>query len=304
MVEPLTSPVLLCVGDVSLDLTLVVDHVPEPDEKVHASRMVEAAGGLVANAAAAAARAGAAVRLVIQVGSDPASDLVVQRLGADGLQVEASRVTGNLCRVVILIEPHGEKRLVLDPGCSMYPASNIVSDLSLEGVGHLHTATYDDAARALIARCRHLGIGWSMDLEPASFPDGIEKLADVVDGAAVLFLNERAAARIGPDAEGRLLDMGARRIVSTLGPSGARYRDRERTVSCRPPSGLPVVDTTGAGDCLAGWFLAGLIGAIPVEDNLRRAVTAASLSCGAIGAQASYPDLASLQSHLKAAVAS
>ena len=53
------------VGAISVDLTMTVDHVPAPDEKVHA----ESSGGVVANAAVACARAGGRVRLVFQVGA-------------------------------------------------------------------------------------------------------------------------------------------------------------------------------------------------------------------------------------------
>jgi ribokinase len=52
-----------------------------------------------------------------------------------------------------------------------------------------------------------------------------------------------------------------------------------------------VVDTTGAGDCLAGWFVAGrLRGAIP-RAALETAVVAATMSCSQLGAQTSYPTL-------------
>ena len=43
----------LFAGDVSLDTTVVVAHVPEPDEKVHSSALVEDVGGVVTNAAIA-----------------------------------------------------------------------------------------------------------------------------------------------------------------------------------------------------------------------------------------------------------
>ena len=289
---------LLFVGDVTLDLTMVVDHVPGADEKVHASRSVEATGGVVSNAAAAAAASGLPVRLAVQVGDDQASDTALRQLAGIGLRVEAARRPGRLSRVVVLIEPHGEKRLVLDPGVSLAPDGEAVGAVSLDSVRHVHTALYGEAARGLIERCRSREIGWSLDLEPASFPSGVETIADVIQGAAVLFLNEQAARRIGSGAAQRLLHMGARRVVSTLGPAGARFDEPGRSVSCRPPPRLPVVDTTGAGDCLAGWFLAGLAEGLPVERVLARAVTAASLSCGGLGAQASYPPLSLIQSHL------
>lgn len=52
-------PTALFVGDVSWDLTLAVDDVPAPDEKVHADGATKAPGGVVGNAAVEAALAGA-----------------------------------------------------------------------------------------------------------------------------------------------------------------------------------------------------------------------------------------------------
>nr|WP_236638008.1 PfkB family carbohydrate kinase [Mangrovicoccus ximenensis] len=55
------------------------------------------------------------------------------------------------------------------------------------------------------------------------------------------------------------------------------------------PAALPIADTTGAGDCLAGWFLACRARGLGPEAALNDAVTAATLSCGSVGAQAGYP---------------
>ena len=64
----MSIPTALFVGDVSWELTLPVDQLPAPDEKVHADRAAEGPGGLVGNAAVAAALAGASVRTVIGSG--------------------------------------------------------------------------------------------------------------------------------------------------------------------------------------------------------------------------------------------
>ncbi|MCK5932958.1 MAG: carbohydrate kinase family protein [Fulvimarina manganoxydans] len=296
MPSPSATSELLCVGDVSLDLTMAIAHLPAPDEKVHAERTVEAPGGVVANAAVAAAKAGASVRLMIRTGNDLASQITLAALRAVGVAVEHESVQGSLCRCVILIEPHGEKRLALEPGVSMFPGEAAIERLSLEAVGHVHTALYGEAAHRLVARCRQAGIGWSVDLEPATIAAGLDPIRDIIAGADTLFVNDRAARALGENAEALLIGHGAKSLIRTLGAGGARYHDAARSFICRPPSGLPIVDTTGAGDCLAGWYAAGRAAGRAPEDILPRAVAAASLSCGSLGAQASYPDKAMLHS--------
>lgn len=279
----------LFVGDVSLDLTLVADHVPAPDEKVHVDQAIEAPGGVVANAAVACARAGGRARLLVQVGTDTAARTVTEGLAAAGVEVEVAPVEGRTCRVVVIVEPHGEKRLLLDPGVSMYPGDDAVEAVALDGIDWLHTAAYGAAAERLIARCRAAGIAWSLDLEPASFAAGIETILPLVDGAEALFLNDRANAALGGDGAARLLAYGAKSVIRTRGRDGAQLVTAGTTIPIEAPTIAHPVDTTGAGDCLAGWYIGERLGGTPPPQALTTAVTAATLSCLGLGAQSSYP---------------
>jgi ribokinase len=279
----------LFVGDVSLDLTMVVDHVPGPDEKVHVRQSLEAPGGVVANAAVACARTGTAVKALLQTGNDSAGSTVAAELRARGIQVQLDNVPGHTCRVVVMIDPHGEKRLLLDPGVSMYPSGRTVAQLDLAGTTFVHTAAYADAASILVGKCRSAGIRWSLDLEPATFPDGIDALAAMIDGAAVIFCNDRAAAAIGDDAAARLLAFGAKAIVRTRGAKGAQFISAETDFRVAAPSLELIRDTTGAGDCLAGWFIGETVAGRSPQAALEAAVIAAALSCRGLGAQDSFP---------------
>ncbi|MDE1991993.1 MAG: carbohydrate kinase family protein [Rhizobiaceae bacterium] len=280
---------ILFVGDVSLDLTMVADHVPAPDEKVHADQTVEAPGGVVANAAVACARSGAKVGALLPMGSDTAASVIAMGLRDEGIELQVETVPGRTCRAVVIVEPHGEKRLLLDPGVSMYPSRQAIEALDLSRVAWVHTAIYGEAADVLVERCRAAGIPWSLDLEPASFSTGIETVAPLIDGAAILFCNDRAAVAIGPEAPARLLALGAKAVVRTMGPQGAGFFAAGVERRAAAPLLDKIVDTTGAGDCLAGWFIGETVGGASPQAALEAAVAAASLSCRALGAQNSYP---------------
>ena len=295
----MTARSALFVGDASVDLTMTVDHVPAPDEKVHASSAEEAAGGVVGNAAVACARTGARVAFLGQLGDDGPGRMIAASLEAEGITVEAGLAPGGTCRVVILIEPHGEKRLLLYPGGSMYPVRSLVERQPLEGVGWVHTAVYDiDAAALLAARCRAAGIPWSVDLEPATIPDDVDRIRPFIDGAAAVFVNARAAARLG-DPVARLGLLGARAVVLTRGPGGAVLVAEDCNVVAAPAPPVRAVDTTGAGDCLAGWFVAGRLEGLSPGHALRRAVVAATISCARPGGQASFPTRAEVIERLR-----
>ncbi len=285
----MNGKVALFAGDGTLDLTLHVPRLPEPDEKVHVQAAWESTGGVIANAAVACAMAGRAARALIQAGADDAGVRVLAELAARGVDVSASIQSGENCRVVVLIEPHGEKRLLLYPGSSLYPSLAQAQSIALCDIGWMHTAIYDRmAAEALIDRCRAAGIPWSIDLEPASFAGGIASLAAHLAGAAIAFCNSRAADALGADAFARLQAMGVRAVILTEDPGGATWCEGRTRHHVAAPAVVPV-DTTGAGDCLAGWVIAGLMEGHANDEALTDAVRAASLSCTRPGAQLSYP---------------
>ena len=70
---------VLFVGDIGVDLTLVVPHAPGPDEKVLASSVGRDAGGVTANAAVAGAMAGVKARALVCTGTDDTAAQAVLR---------------------------------------------------------------------------------------------------------------------------------------------------------------------------------------------------------------------------------
>jgi ribokinase len=292
----IAAEIALFAGDVSLDTTVVVDHVPEPDEKVHATGLVEDFGGVVANAAVACRLAGSAAALLAQLGDDLAADACRGRLRERDVTLRTPEPVahGTTSRALITLDSDGEKRLVLAPGVSLYPSLAACEKVDLTGVAWLHTAVYDlAAATVLISRCRALGIPWSADLEPATLRAGPAVLLARLGGAAAVFVNTRAARLLGEHPADRLFAAGVQQVIFTDGPDGARWSTPEYEVSVEvPTSAEPVIDTTGAGDCLAGSFIARSLRGHEPLSALRYAVTAASLSCRRLGGQSSYANAA------------
>ena len=279
----------LFIGDISLDTTLLMDRLPLPDEKLLVSITNEMPGGVVTNASLACRLAGAEVALAVATGDDLFADGLLEPLRAAGIQVTGQRKAGRTCRAIVLLDALGEKRLLLEPGVSMYPEPALLDALSWRDVGWLHTAVYSGLAETVVDRCRDVGAKWSIDLEPATFMAGLEPLRRILDGAEVVFCNQRALRQIGDDPVNRLLALGVGAVISTLGPEGAMYRSARECHRVRYDGAAVIRDTTGAGDCLAGWFIARRLAGDTVPRALRAAVYAATYSCGGMGAQSSYP---------------
>ena len=105
-------------------------------------------------------------------------------------------------------------------------------------------------------------------------------------------------------AEKLLKEYGASLVYATLGPKGCYAATAKHGVTVQSPSGIRVVDTTGAGDIFGGSAMSQFIrlGKAPAdltEDELRQIVrfacTAASLSTQVHGGITSVPEPAAVE---------
>lgn len=291
----MTNNIALFVGDITVDLSISVSDIPGPDEKVDAISISEAIGGVATNAAMACAISGSSTRLVICVGDDQYGRNVAEELSGMGIDTLVSSTGGVTSRAVTLIDRLGEKRLILCHGVSMYPDFSQINVGILEGVGWVHSAIYDIAAAELLFKhCKESAVPWSLDLEPSTFLDGLNSLSGCIDGAEVLFCNEKSIAAIGPSAVQRLMSMGAKNVILTKGKGGAVLCEKEQQTHIEAPTIFPI-DTTGAGDCLAGWFICERMSGCTPQRSLASAVLAASISCSRTGTRSSFPSRAEVQ---------
>jgi ribokinase len=279
--------IALFVGDGSWDTTQSIPRLPEADEKVNSIEFIEASGGVAANAAIACARTGIASRALLRLGHDDAGGWVAHSLEKASVDVISDQGECSTARATILLEPHGEKRLLLFGETGLYPSLEAVSAIDLSDIRWVHTTFYYPASAAiLIARCRESDIPVSIDLEPGSF-ETLASVAHLLRGSEVVFCNNGAEERLGGGVTA-LLHIGAKSIVRTRGADGASWHNSSAVHHITAPKG-PVVDTTGAGDCLAGWFIGERLAGHSPFDALARAVQAASLSCAGLGSNRAYP---------------
>jgi len=106
----------------------------------------------------------------------------------------------------------------------------------------------------------------------------------------VIAYREKGQAEKAEDAAKRLLDLGARGVVLTMGPDGSLLmtdRDRMRL----PAHEVAVVDTSGCGDAYCAGFIRGLLlGWEPIE-CARLGNAAAALVAQGLGSDAGIRDL-------------
>ncbi|MFI9176048.1 carbohydrate kinase family protein [Streptomyces lincolnensis] len=286
----MTATALFC-GDIAFDVALRVPRHPDADEKTHAFENLVSAGGVAANSAVACARQGVATTLLAEVGDDVLGAYATDFLAARGVDVTHVTTTPGMTAVsVCTLAGDGEKRLVYTSSVSQYPPPERLLDVRLDGVDWIHTSClHPEAAAVLAERARAAGVPLSVDLEPLALDHGVDALAPALYEAEVVFLNEQATLSIG-DVDAFAARHRLKSVVRTRGLHGAALTSGSTRAAVAPLPGAPIVDTTGAGDCLAGVYIARTLSGSDPVTALRAAVASATYSCGRLGAQGGYPD--------------
>ena len=300
----------VCVlGSINQDVVAYVDKLPHPGETVVARRFAHFPGGKGANQAVAAARMGAETVMIGATGADDAGSMMRAFLQDNGVDtgmvgVNPRQPTG---QAFINVSATGENAIVIVPGANADLTPADIRPGKLAGCGiflaqlecpveTIHSLFSSDAARR----------GTTILNAAPAVPEGAE-LFSLTD---ILILNETELAAYAklpepPDdvetaleSAGKLVGRDGQAVIVTLGEKGAVVVDGEQG-ELVPGRRANVTDTTGAGDCFCGTLAAALAGGCTLNEAVRFAVTAASISVERSGAATSMPTRAEVETALR-----
>ncbi|MEU7862656.1 ribokinase [Nonomuraea sp. NPDC049141] len=275
---------LVVVGSLNMDLTVPVTRLPGRGETVAGAAAVRAAGGKGANQAVAAARLGARVRLVGQVGDDALGGELLAAVAREGVDVSGVRqVPAATGLAMIVVEDGGENMITVASGANGLLR---LTDLDLTGADALLLQLEIPVAACLAAARQARAHGVPVILNAAPYTQGLEELLTQVD---LLIVNEgEAAALCGGTDPAALLALGPCAAVVTLGEHGARGQDASGV--CQVPA-FPVhaVDAVGAGDTFCAQLALAHAAGLPLAQAVRLACAAGALATTGHGAQTAMP---------------
>lgn len=288
---------LLAYGDPNVDLVFAVGRAPAADQKVLGWRLGRFAGGTVANAACAAAALGCSTQAFGRVGDDDDGRFLLEAYARHRVATGPVRTVAgapSAC-AMIMLEPGGEKALVYAPlPGTPFDAPALRSALAQSTLLYAMPYDLDEFAR-IHALARAAGTVVAIDVEAAMAPNPGD-IARLLGHSAVVFMN----AATYRDLFGRepepghlrtLLAQGPALLVVTMGAAGALAATRDGVLG-QPAFPVVAVDSTGAGDCFNGAFLAALFEGRPLRDCLRFACGAASFAVARLGAREGIPSRA------------
>jgi ribokinase len=276
---------VVVLGSANADLVVEVDRRPAAGETVLGSDTAVLPGGKGANTAVAAARLGADVAFLGAVGDDPYGDLLVDSLRSAGVDTSLVRRSGRPTGIAyITVTPDGENSIVVSPGAN---SALTRDDVTLDAgvlVASLEVPVAVVAHAIEVAAAK--GIRSVVNLSPVARLD-----LSTVD---TLLVNEHEASwLVGEPEPRRLLDLGPRAAVITLGAKGCAIAVGDQLHDIPAPQ-VNTVDTTGAGDAFTGALAVGIARGDDLVTAAKRAVRVAAISVTRRGAAPSYPSAAEL----------
>ena len=293
---------VVVVGSLNMDLVTRTKRLPSPGETIFGQSLATVHGGKGANQAVAAARLGAQVAMVGCVGSDVYGEQLRAGLLAEQIDCRGVRATeqGASGVALIVVDAHSQNTIVVVPGANGALSPRDISacdDLMQKAkVVVCQLEVPRDTVDYVLQRGRELNKVVILNPAPVDGPLPVawyaaidylipnESEASVLSGMAVTSLE--TAERAGR----RLIELGVRNIIITLGSQGALSVSAQRVKHFSAPK-VTAIDATAAGDTFVGAFSAALAAGKHEDEAIGFAQVAAALSVTRAGAQPSIPQL-------------
>ncbi len=295
-------PRVVVVGSINLDLVVQTSRLPQCGETVFGSNYQYCPGGKGANQAVVAARLGAQVTLVGQVGQDEAGSQLLAGLKRDNIDISALSISDRHRSglALVTVDQQGENTIVVVPGANQ--AVDAAYVLSAAG-----TFTGADAvllqleiplSGVIEAAQRAHQVGARVILNPSPMQTLPSELLAHVQ---MLVLNQHESRaltrRTSPDAAATaLLELGLETAVVTVGAAGAWVASRVQPEPTHVPGfRVDALDTTGAGDAFTGALAVALAEGEEILAAVEFANAAGAAAATVLGAYASLPRRADLE---------
>ncbi|MEO8267750.1 MAG: PfkB family carbohydrate kinase [Ilumatobacteraceae bacterium] len=298
---------VVVVGAINVDLVVVAPRLPGPGETVVGGGLQTYGGGKGANAAVAAARVGARVRLIGAVGDDDTGTAAVAELAGEGIDVtDVAVLPGESTGVaLIVVDERGENQIAVGAGANAAVTADHVRRclrlvLPTAGCVLVSTEIPADAVAAAVEETTAAGVACVVNPAPV-----LEVVAELLALGPILTPNESELADLvsllggargdsAVESALRIVERSRHAVVVTQGGEGVLVVDADLAARRLPAPSVAVKDTTGAGDTFNGVLAARLAAGDDLDTAVPVAVAAASLSVGAVGARGGMPTMAAV----------
>lgn len=292
---------VIVLGSINMDIVSRVGTHPSAGETVASGDFSYIPGGKGSNQAIAAHRLGAHVQLIGCVGGDAFGASLLEFYKEEAIDVtHITRLSDSATGAAfVAVDEQGENLIYVSPGANAQLAFAYADAVRI-AKGDVVCATLEtpmDTIEHMFKKARECGAVTVLNAAPA-----IEDARKLFIHTDYLVVNEielgifsGTAASSRETAIKSIYTLGALvpNVITTLGSAGVIARIGESDYEVGGEH-VPVVDTTGAGDCFVGAFATALSEHMGAEESLRFANRAAALSVQKEGAALGMPSRAEL----------
>lgn len=280
----------ICViGSSSIDLVVTASRRPGAGETVLGESFKTVPGGKGANQAVAAARLGGEVTMIGRVGDDAFGQDILNNFKANAVNTQNVKpVTHSESGTAHIILAEGDNSIVFVEAANREVTPAYV-DQAAEVIRNadivlIQQEIPEETVVHVSSLCAEYGTPLLLNPAPArTVPQ------EVIDNAAYITPNEHEAEILFQGmSPAEALRKYPNKLFITEGSKGVRYFDGAEEILV-PTYKVEAVDTTGAGDTFNAAFAVALAEGKPLQESIRFANRAASLSVTKFGAQGGMP---------------
>ncbi|MBD2111770.1 MULTISPECIES: ribokinase [Cyanophyceae] len=288
-------------GSLNMDLVCRSPHLPQPGETILGTQFETLPGGKGANQAVAAARLGAATRMIGRVGDDDFGHQLIQGLQNAGVDASGVAIDGEVSTGVaaIAVDSAGQNTIVVIPGANGQISDGDVDRLTTQlQPGDLVLFQFEvPLPLVMVAAKAAKAQGATVIVDPApartDLPPAFLRTVDILTPNQVeagqltgLAVTDVATAT---EAAQQLVQRGVAIAIVKLGDQGVVVAENHRTFH-QPALPVNVVDTVAAGDAFNGGLAVALAEAMDLEEAVQFANAVAAAAVMVPGAQPSMPE--------------
>lgn len=256
-------------GSINIDLVATVEEMPPVGATISSLDFSTNQGGKGANQAVALASSGAPVYMLGKVGQDDFANFAKASLAARGVKLShlLTQDQASTGTALILVDSHGSNTIVVNSGANgllscqdldahkelIQKAGLLVMQLEipLEVVEYGAKLAWEAKVPVLLDPAPPRALNPSL-LTHVTYLTPNQHEAGVLSGVKTVTRDNASAVAK------KLLSMGPEVVLLKLGSEGLLLATEKEEVFI-PGHEVPVVDTTGAGDCFAGAFAARIL---------------------------------------------
>ncbi|WP_336760137.1 ribokinase [Paenibacillus sp. USHLN196] len=280
----------ICViGSSSMDLVVTSSRRPGAGETVLGDSFKTVPGGKGANQAVAAARLGGEVAMIGRVGDDAYGKDILENFRANAVNTQNVKPVTHLeSGTAHIILAEGDNSIIVVEAANREVTPAYVDEtaevIRNADIVLIQQEIPEETVVHVSALCAEFGTPLLLNPAPArTLPQ------EVIDNAAYITPNEHEAEILFQAmSPAQALRQYPNKLFITEGSKGVRYYDGTEEILV-PTYKVEAVDTTGAGDTFNAAFAVALAEGKPLQESIRFANRAASLSVTKFGAQGGMP---------------